>query len=316
MLQETLNRYLDNLSLLLSDIPSSIDSINKFLYENFNVQQSSKGVDEAMIRKHLEIRSDLGLKVEYPSNSFEYEGEISDLILKLRVKIQSVQLKYAGILQQIEDLKDFDYLIAEKGLHKAKGKIKLKALEYNSLAFIDAFSNKEFYKESFNLFKDCISDFNILTNKRLKFFNDHYQALRYELAKAVPYSPFGDNLFYVKSLYQWLNEYLFDENINEFDFLLIFNPNYKGSFRKVNLNGYNLADYAYLIRELQNYFIPEIKAVTKTYYTWWSDRVTYNGSEKSLDDVSRLVSKINSGENRLKLQAEIDGLITLFKTTP
>ncbi|MBI6121175.1 hypothetical protein [Salegentibacter maritimus] len=230
----------------------------------------------------------------------------------------SIKRRVIAKINQLYLLNEYDIVKVESVAEKLLSKIKLEKLKFSEQVRRNVLSvpNSHHYKELLKLNFILLEEIDFFLNKTLEENNKKFQAIRLQNSKIVPYSVFGNNLQISKNLYAWLKIYFVPENIELYDFLLIFNPHNSRISRRINLKGGRLADYAFLILELESLFIPELIANRGNYHNWWCERFYFNDKKKTKDDISKLLNKLNNQEIQPKFQLEIKELITELKLIP
>lgn len=85
---------------------------------------------------------------------------------------------------------------------------------------------------------------------------------------------------------------------------------------KINLTNGTLNDFGYLILKMKSFFIDAINNNAK-YNLWWSERFTFNSKNKTIKDVSNMISAVNKDISRRPAKMKtISQIIESLKPIP
>lgn len=314
-----IHQILSEVEFCLSQMLSDREKIEAYLHENFYL--NFEAVDEETKRKIVErnkVVESLKIgKLEKPF-TIEFINNWELIKNKIQFKDLSTKQRVISLIQQLFQLQEFDIVAVECEAEKLLSRIKLMKLKYNSQNRNNIINipNKFYYSQIIEGNENIIQEIEDLLTTYIKDFNKKYQALRLSNSKIIPYSVFGDNLKIVKKFYYWLKQYFVSEEIDLFDFLLMFNPNSPDVVKRISLKGGRLADYALLISEFEVLFVSDLIANRGNYHNWWCERFLFNDKEKTKEDISKLLNKLNSQTIQPKFQQEIKELMTELKLIP
>lgn len=303
------------LSQLLDDRPK----IENFLQQEYNLEFQEVSYDlKSQIDERNAVIKGIGKGIKEKPYTIEPIEDWDKIKIDIQIENISRKQRVISHINQLYSLNEFDIAKVESAAEKLLSKIKLEKLKFNEEARKNVLNVPNFlrYHDLFKLNLSFLEQLEILLSETLAEYNRKFQALRLQNSKIVPSSVFGDNLKIVKILYEWLQDYFLEENIELYDFLLFFNPNNKHNVSKINLMGGNLADYALLISELEILFNTDLTTNRGNYHEWWCKRFFFNESTKSKKDISKLLTKLNSEEIKAKYSREIKELIQSLKDIP
>ncbi len=100
------------------------------------------------------------------------------------------------------------------------------------------------------------------------------------------------------------------------DLLEVFTKSEEEPINKINLTNGTLNDFGYLMSKMRESFVVSIKDKAN-YSKWWSDRFTFNSKEKTIKDVSNMISAVNKDLSRRPTKiATILKIVESIKTIP
>jgi hypothetical protein len=145
-----------------------------------------------------------------------------------------------------------------------------------------------------------------------KFESSHLFLKIFVTKKEIPLTVFGDrDMTKLEKLFFEL-EYFLDKSVKSEDILNVFTLDFQ-LIQKIDLKNGTTNDFAYLISEMNTYFIKEISD-RKEYNQWWADRFTFNGVEKVKKAISTMRSNTKKGGIRQQVKTtRINAIVNVLR---